>query len=303
MRAWKTLAVALSTLAVLAGTARADDPKFAYAKKDEVAKLPDWAASVTFGFAATTGNSQTLNLSGAAMVAHRFTPDDMLTLDARGVFGRSTVQTSVDANADGQISPSEVLSITQTVAQSWGTRLRYDHFFDLNAIYAFIYAAGDTPAGKPFMGGVQAGYSRALFKTATAELVGEAGLDYTYQSFAVGPPDSVNFAALRAYLGYLGTPMDSLTYGASLEWFGNLSKENTPSGEINPFGDNRITGRLNVAWKIFGNGSLGFNFRALYNTAPAVKPPPPGFSWAPGYLPLADRWDTTTELVLLYKLL
>jgi hypothetical protein len=93
------------------------------------------------------------------------------------------------------------------------------------------------------------------------------------------------------------------TYGASLEWLGNLSKENTPSGEINPFGDNRITGRLNVAWKIFGNGSLGLNFRALYNTAPAVKPPPPGFTWAPGYLPLADRWDTTTELVLLYKLL
>ena len=303
MRTWKTLAVALSTLGLLAGPARADDPKFAYGKKDEMAKAPEWAASVNLGFAATTGNSRTLNLSGALMLAHRFTPDDMLTFDARGVFGRSTTQTAVDANADGQISPSEVVDITQTVAQSWGTKLRYDHFFDLNAIYGFVHAAGDTPAGKPFMGGVQAGYSRALYKTATSELVGEAGLDYTYQRFAVGPPDYVNIAALRAYLGYLGTPLDSLTYGASLEWFGNLTRQNTPSGEIGSFGDNRITGKLGLAWKIFGGGNLGFNFRALYNTAPAVKPPPPGFSWAPGYLPLADRWDTITELVLVYKLI
>jgi hypothetical protein len=258
---------------------------------------------VTFGFAATTGNSRTLNLSGAALVSHRFDPENMLTFDARGVFGRSTTSTAFDANQDNQISPNEVVEITQTVAQSWGTRLRYDRFFDLNSVYAFIYAAGDTPSGKPFMGGVQVGYSRALYKTATAELVGEAGLDYTYQRFAVGPPDYVNILGLRAFLGYLGTPMDSLNYSASLEWFGNLTRQNTPSGEIGSFGDNRITGKLGVAWKIFGGGNLGFNFRALYNTAPAVKPPPPGFTWAPGYLPLADRWDTITELVLVYKLL
>jgi hypothetical protein len=304
MRACRMAAAAtLSALVVLAVPARAEDPKYAFGKKDEVAKAPPWTASVTFGFGATTGNSQTLNLSGAVLLAHRFDPENMLTFDARGVFGRSTMSIATDANADGQVSPDEVVDITQTVAQAWGTRLRYDRFFDLNSVYGFVYAAGDTPAGKPFMGGVQVGYSRALYKTATAELVGEAGVDFTYQRFAVGPPDSVNIAGLRAYLGYVGTPLDYLSYSASLEWFGNLSQESTARGEIGPFGDNRLTGKLALNWKIFGNGSLGFNFRALYNTAPAVKPPPPGLSWAPGYFPLANSWDTFTELVLVYKLL
>jgi hypothetical protein len=48
---------------------------------------------------------------------------------------------------------------------------------------------------------------------------------------------------------------------------------------------------------------MGFRFRALYDSAPAPKPPPAGFSWAAGYQPLANPWDTFTELVLVYKLM
>lgn len=283
---------------------RADDPKFAHGKADEVAKLPPWAASVTAGFGMTTGNAQSVNFTGAGMVSHRFTPNDMLAFDATVAFQRSTVQTAVDVNGDGVIAPDEVLNITQSVSEAWGTRLRYDHFFDpMNGVYGLILAGGDIPAGKQFVGSAQAGYSRVLLRTATSELIGEAGLDYSYQRYVVGDPNSINFAAVRAFLGYLGNPTKDLSYNASVEYLGNLSEQNTPTGRVGAFGDNRAIGKLGVTWKIFGDGSLGFRFRALYDSAPAPKPPPAGFSWAAGYQPLANPWDTFTELVVVYKLM
>ncbi len=290
------LAVAAAPLATFA-----DDPKFAYGKKDELQKLPPWAASVTLGFGLTTGNAQAINFSGAANVSHRFDNDNMLTLDATAAIQRSTIQTT--SSPDSVISPDEIRYITQSVSEAWGVRLRYDRFFGLNAIYVFGFAGGDVPAGKQFVGGAQVGYSRALWKTATAELVGEVGLDYTYQRYVVGTPNSINIAALRAFIGYLGTPSKDLEYNASIEYLGNLNTEDTPTGRVGSFGDNRAMGKLGVTWKIFGDGSLGFRFRALYDSAPAPKPPPAGFSWAPGYVPLAKEWDTFTELVLVYKLL
>jgi Protein of unknown function, DUF481 len=280
----------------------AEDPKFAYGKKDDLQKLPPWAASVTAGFGMTTGNAQSLNLTGSGNVSHRFDPENMLSLDATVAIQRSTVETAVD-NGDGVIQPGELQTITQSVSEAWGVRLRYDRFFGLNALYAFGFAGGDVPAGKQFVGGAQVGYSRALWKTETAELVGEAGFDYTYQRYVVGDPGSINIAALRFFLGYLGTPTKDLQYNASIEYLGNLNPEDTPTGRVNPFGDNRMLGKLGVTWKIFGDGSLGFRFRALYDSAPAPKPPPAGFAWAAGYQPLAKEWDTFTELVLVYKLL
>jgi hypothetical protein len=293
----------VAAVQLFAAPARADDPKFAYGKAGEIAKLPPWAASVQAGFGMTTGNAESLNLTGAGMVSHRFSPDDLLAFDAMVAIQRSTVQTAVDVNADGVITPDESRSITQSVSEAWATKLRYDHFFGLNAVYGLAFAGGDVPAGKQFVGGAQAGYSRALHKTATSELVGEIGLDYTYQRYVVGDPSSLNIAAIRAFLGYLGNPTPDLSYNASIEYLGNLNEENTPTGRVGSFGDNRAVGKIGVTWKIFGDGSMGFRFRALYDSAPAPKPPPAGFSWAAGYQPLANPWDTFTELVLVYKLL
>ena len=302
MRA-ETRLLALAAAILLPAMGLADDPKFAYGKKDDLTKFPPWAVSVTLGFGMTTGNAQALNFSGAGSVAHRFDANDLLTFDASAAIQRSTLQTANDTNNDGVITPDEVRSITQSVSEAWGTRLRYDHFFDLNAVYTFVFAGGDIPAGKKFVGGAQIGYSRALYKTATSELVGEVGLDYTYQRYVVGTPDSINIAAIRAFLGYLGNPSPDLSYVASVEYLGNLNAEETPTGRVGAFGDNRAIGKLGVTWKIFGDGSLGFRFRALYDSAPAPKPPPGGFTWAPGYQPLANPWDTFTELLLVYKLL
>jgi hypothetical protein len=297
------VATVAASVLLLPAVTRAEDPKFAYGKAGEITKLPPWAASIQAGFGMTTGNAQSLNLTGAGMVSHRFTPNDLLAFDASVAFQRSTVQTATDVNQDGEISPDEVQSITQSVSEAWATKLRYDHFFGLNAVYGLVFAGGDIPAGKQFVGGAQVGYSRALYKTATSELVGELGFDYTYQRYVVGDPNSINIAAIRAYLGYLGNPTPDLSYSASIEYLGNLNSENTPTGQVGAFGDNRAAGKLAVTWKIFGDGSMGFRFRALYDSAPAPKPPPAGFAWAAGYQPLANPWDTFTELVLVYKLM
>jgi hypothetical protein len=297
------LAGALGFLAVAPAAVRPDEPKFPYGKKDELQKLPPWAASVTAGFGLTTGNAQSLNLTGGASVSHRFDVENMLSFDANVAIQRSTIDTASDTNQDGVIGPGELQSITQSVSEAWGLRLRYDRFFGLNAIYAFGFAGGDVPAGKQFLTGGQVGYSRALWKTETSELVGEAGIDYTYQRFVVGDPNAVNIISLRTFLGYLGTPNKDLQYNASVEYLGNLNALDTPTGRVGTFADNRLIGRLGVTWKIFGDGSLGFRFRALYDSAPAPKPPPAGFAWAAGYQPLAKEWDTFTELVLVYKLL
>jgi hypothetical protein len=298
-------AALLGLLALAAGApaaARAEDPKFNYGKREEIAKLPPWAASVQAGFGLTTGNAQSINLAGAGNVGYRFSPDDALVFDAGVAFQRSSIQTGAPASGT-VIGPDDVRTIDQTVSSAWFTKLRYDHFFDLNAIYVFTTAGGDVPAGKQFLWSAQVGYSRALWKTATNELVAEAGFDYTYQLYVVGDPNSVNIAGLRGYLGYVGTPNPDLSYSASVEYIGNLNTESTPTGTVGAFGDNRLLMKAGVTWKIFGDGSLGFRFRALYDSAPAPKPPPSGFSWAAGYQPLADSWDTFTELVFIYKLL
>jgi hypothetical protein len=298
-----TLLVLLALATGVPTAARGEDPKFNYGKREEIAKLPPWAATIQAGFGLTTGNAQSINLSGAGNVGYRFSPDDALRLDAGVAFQRSTVQSAVDVNQDGTITPNEVFDITQTVSSAWYTKLRYDHFFDLNAIYAFTSAGGNVPAGQQFLWSAQVGYSRALWKTAANELVAEAGFDYTYQRYVLGNPDSINIAGLRGFLGYVGTPNPDLNYSASVEYIGNMNTLNTPTGQVGAFGDNRLTIRAGVTWTIFGDGSLGFRFRALYDSAPAPKPPPSGFSWAAGYQPLANSWDTFTEFVFLYKLL
>jgi hypothetical protein len=125
------------------------------------------------------------------------------------------------------------------------------------------------------------GYSRALWKTATSEFVGEVGLDYTYQRYVLGTPDAIHITGLGAFVGYIGNPAPDLSCSASVEHIGNLNSEETPTGRVNSFGDNRPPD----------------------DSAPAPKPPPAGFSWAAGYQPLANPWDTFTEFVLVYKLL
>jgi len=163
-----------------------------------------------------------------------------------------------------------------------------------------------VPAGKEFLAGGQVGYARALYKTGTDELALEVGIDYTYQRFVAGNPDSVNIVSLRSFLGYSGKPQKDLSYSISLEWLGNLNSEARPTGVVGSFGDDRVTGKVEVTWKALGNGHLGVRFRALYDSAPAPRPLPTlpaGLQWPANYQPLANPLDTVSEIVLLYKLL
>jgi len=281
--------------------AAADEPKFVYGKKEDEAKVPAWTASVSAGFGAATGNAENLNLSAAATVAHRF-DDNMLSFDGSAAIARSTLPVAVPSASPGI---AQLSSISQTTSEAWNTRLRYDRFFDLNALYAFVSAGGDIPAGKQFLGGIQAGYARALYKAGKDELEFEAGIDYTHQHFVTGNPDVVDIASLRGFLGYVGNPDAIVSYNASVEWLGNLTRESRPTGPVSPFDDNRVDGKVGLTWKIFGNGNLGFRFHLMYDSAPAPRPLPTlpaGLAWPQNYQPLADRLDTLTEIVVLYKL-
>jgi len=62
MRTLEMAATAVgAAFVILAGTASADDPKFAFGKKDEIARLPPWAASGQAGFSRATGYQSLAN--------------------------------------------------------------------------------------------------------------------------------------------------------------------------------------------------------------------------------------------------
>ncbi len=288
-------------LALAAPAAAQEAPKFAYGKGD-AAQGPAWTASVQIGFGSSTGNAQNLNLTGGASAAHRF-GDDMISAEVSAALARSRLFIASEADGTPGIGPDEVRTVTQTTSQAWLAKARYDRFFGpSSSLYASAELSGDEPAGKELLAGGQVGYSRALHRTGKSLLLAEVGFDWSRQKF-VSSPDAVSIGSLRAFLRYQGAPLEPLRYHASLEYLANVNEERTPSRRVGAFGDNRLAGKLGLDVKLSDAGSLGVRFRALYDSAPAQRPPPAGAAWEAGYAPLAERLDTVTELVLVYKLL
>ena len=160
--------------------------------------------------------------------------------------------------------------------------------------------AADQPAGKELLSGVQVGYSRLLLKSAMHELAAELGYDFTYENYVV-PGDAIRIHSARGFVGYTGTLSDSTSFDASAEVLANLNSEDTPTGEVDPFDDTRFLAKVGLSTKLVAGLSFRFAFGAKYDQAPAPLPP---FTlpYAPGFLPLADELDTTTEAVLILDL-
>ena len=64
-----------------------------------------------------------------------------------------------------------------------------------------------------------------------------------------------------------------------------------------------LSGAAQLGVKLSDHGELAVRLRARYDSHPAPRPPPPGTSWEAGYVPLADRLDTQTELLFIYRFL
>lgn len=288
-------AAAAAALALLhAAPAAAADPTFTFASPDKASHA--WKASAQAGANVSTGNSQSLSLTASGAVAHR-SGDDQLSLDAFGSFVRSRVDVAADVNGVAGIGPDEIRRVVQTTSKAWSVRGRYDRFVgQRDSLYAAATASGDEPSGKKLLAGAQLGVSRDVLRAGPSTLTLELGYDLTHQEYVAASPAATVHSA-RFYAGYELTPAPLVGAKASLELLTNLNAVQTPTGVVGAFRADRLAGRVELNVKVLERGTLGVRFRGRYDSAPAPRPPPPGLAWEAGYLPLADRLDTVSELV------
>lgn len=287
-------------LALATAAAHAADPKFDYGKKEDV-KGVIWKAEAQAGLVLTTGNSRTTTFSAGA-TASRKAGDNKLTLDLAAAYTRTEIRLAVDLNNDMMISADEIDTQSQTTTDMWLAKLRYDRFLtDRNSLYATARVEANEPAGKELLGGGQLGYSRLIFKSAVHELATELGYDVTYENY-VAPGDAIWIHSARGFAGYSVTLSSTTSGTVSTEILANVNSEDTPTGEVDPFGDIRLTSKLTFSTKLRSNISVRFGFTMRYDQAPAPLPPF-ALPYAAGFVPIADEFDTTTELTLVISLL
>ncbi len=298
MRAGTALLAAVALHGVAAAQALPPPPTFVFWKKEE-AKLAEWKAMAQAGLAATTGNSQAISLSLNAAVSRR-AGDNKISVEAGGAFARSRVYVASEQDGITGIGPGELRTVDQTATENWAVRTRYDRFFARwNALYGQASVSADPPAGLKLLAGGQFGYRRILFERGKRQLAAELGYDFTHQAYEAGG-SPIQIHSGRALVGYHADPDPLLGFDSTLELLTNLNPEFTPTGRIMSLGDNRVTGQMAAMVKLFSSGSVGLRFSAHYTTAPAPRPLA-GFSYEPGFVPLADRLDTKSELVLIWR--
>lgn len=293
------LAVAVVSLLHAPGAAAAD-PTFIFSPPDKVSHA--WKASAQAGLNVSSGNAQSLSATASGSVSHR-SGDDRFTFDAFGAFVRTRVDVAADVNGIPGIGPDEIRRVEQTTSRAWSLRGRYDRFVaERDSLYAAAAAAGDEAAGKKLLAGWQVGYSRDVLRRGPSALTLELGYDLSHQEYVTAAP-TVTVQSARLFAGYELTPAPLVGAKLSLELLTNLNAESTPTGRVGSFHDDRLAGRGELNVKVLDRGTLGVRLRAHYDSAPAPRPPPSGTSWQAGYVPLADRLDTTSELVFSFTFL
>jgi hypothetical protein len=321
----KNLCYVVAALA-LSGTARAQtNPTFTFSKPDEAkvdaSKPPppavEWKAQIKGGLLVTSGNSQTTNGS-IGVNASRKQGNNRLALDGGAAYGHSSVVVPVyDSPTSTQIDALTRTEITTT--NNWLARGRYDRFFTPNnSGYASAQIASDKIAGKALFGGGQVGYSRQIYKSAMHTFVGEAGYDFSYESYIQPPPpsaarDSVAIHSARLFLGETLKMSPETGLSASVEAFLNLNREgkalNAGTGVpgVDAFHDTRVIGKLGLTTTLMKRLSIGFGLTLRYDQNPAPLPIPAtamaGATFAPGFVPFAEKVDTQTEVNLIYTFL
>ncbi|HEU5055956.1 MAG TPA: DUF481 domain-containing protein [Kofleriaceae bacterium] len=307
MRRTGVLAAAAAALAITGGPARAQsaDPAFKYGTKEERAEVEkveqvEWKAAALAGLIMTTGNSRVTTFSAGGN-ASRKEKGNKFSLEGGAAYARSSIFLAVDGNMNGVIDPSEVSRPSQTTTRAWYGKGRYDRFLtDNNSLYVVGGLAGDRPAGKDLVGNGQLGYSRQVFQNEVHLLVAEVGYDYTYESLVGGESNSIH--SLRTFAGYGGKLSDETGVDGSVEALFNVNEYDTPAGTIDRFQDNRVTSRMSITTKMFGDLSFRFAFEARYDNAPSPRPPF-AIPYAAGFAPLAESLDTKTEASLIYNFL
>lgn len=292
---WRILLV----LAMLVGNAAADDPKFVFGSHDDVkdVKVVEWAAAAEAGVVLTTGNSETTTATGGFKVSRK-DGADKLAIEASGAYAKSGVRVIQDLNGNGLIdNPSEITTQETVSAETLQSKLRYDRFLtEFNSLFIAALASRDIPAGKESAFGGQLGYSRQLYKSTTAETVGEIGYDFSRETLTTGTANSIHSA--RGFVGHKATLIEGTQLDTSLELLSNVNRETLPTGKDGgPFKDTRINFRISVQAKIGLNMAIQMAFEARYDNRPG---PMQIKMLAPGFVPEADSLDTIMKASFIY---
>jgi Protein of unknown function, DUF481 len=308
--------VALALALVARQAAAQTNPKFDYAKPEEV-KVVEWKSQAKGGLLVTTGNSSTTNGSVGASVSRK-EGSNKLALEGNLAYGKSRI---TSATTPDTTMPNQVLLQNHTIetTNNWQAKGRYDRFFTLNnAGYALGQAGADKIAGKSFAGGGQIGYSRQLVKDAKNLLVAEIGYDFSYERYIQVPMktlDPVSIHSARVFVGETLKLSDATGITGSLEALFNLNKEgaainvstNTPG--VDAFKDTRVNGKLGLTTTLRKSLSIGVGFTLKYDQNPAPRPQPAGLpatavvTYGPDTGPFSDKVDTQTEVTLIYTFL
>jgi len=296
------IVVASAWLSALVGGTAFADPKFEYGKADEVAKVKDveYNASAEAGIVFTTGNSETVTATGGIKAARK-TGKNKLALEASLTYAQSGVRVLDDNNGNGMVDDAtEIRTEETTTAETLAGKLRYDRFLTAhNSLFAAVLGARDIPAGKQLVLGGQLGYSRQLFKSKTAEAVGEFGYDYSHEDLVTGPSNSIHSA--RAYVGYKAEMTAGTTFETNLEALTNLNHEDLATrADGADFGeDTRVNFKASVAAKIGKNLSFQTSLEVKYDH----RPGPLGIkNLAMGFVPEASKLDTIMKATLIYTI-
>jgi len=313
----RRLLTLVAALAVLVGAAATHaqtppPPKFVYDKPPDV-KLVEWKAGTKMGLLVTSGNSEITTFTFGGNVSRR-DPWNKLQLEFNAAYARSSILIASDDNASGALDPGEIIRQTQTSANQWNLKARYDRFFTTNnSFYAAGLAAADQVAGKEFFGGGQIGYARQLHKDALWDASAEIGYDLSYEMLAPPTDTSTLVQSIRLYLGGNLRLHQTTALFANFETLLNMNPEKVPYADApadNPgkyvpeFKDTRINAKVGLTTKLWRNVNFGFSFALKYDQNPAPRPAVKDGAgtevpFAPGYVPFVDRLDTLTEASLI----
>jgi hypothetical protein len=277
----------------------------------------EWKAMSKGGMLITSGNAQSKSFT-FGVNGYRKEGNNKLALEGGMNYGTTNVMVAgVDSTTDPANPTITSLDRQQAVTNNnWAAKGRYDRFItDNNVAYASGQIAADKIAGKTFFGGVQAGYSRQLFKSEMNTLVAELGYDFSYERYVQQPDktlDPVAIHSARVLLGETLSLSKETGVTASVEALFNLNKETKASNAsdgttgVNAFKDTRINGKVGLSTNLWKSLSFGFGFTLKYDQNPAARPVPKGapagtafpanyVSWA-----YANKVDTLTEATLIY---
>ncbi|MDB4957761.1 MAG: hypothetical protein JWO36_5330 [Myxococcales bacterium] len=278
---------------------RADDPKFEYGKAEEVkdVKAVEWLATAEAGLVLTTGNSDTTAATGGLKVSRKERANKV-SFEASGVYAKQGLRILLDKNGNGLIDdPSEIVSTSSLTTEMFASRLRYDRFLtELNSLFVAALAARNLPAGKESVIGAQAGYSRSLYKTKTAQTVAELGYDFSREDLITGEPLSIHSG--RLFFGHRATMTAGTDVETALELLTNVNRETLPTGKDGgPLQDTRVNFKVAISAKIGKNLAVQTSLEARYDNRPgplAIK------NLAMGFVPEASSLDTIMNAQFIY---